>query len=288
MNKLYGVIDIGSNSVRLLLSDGKNTLYKVNTITKLAEGLGDALMLKKEAIKRTAKAVYFYYKKAIKDGATVVWAFGTASLRIAKNKDEFIYYMQSLCPLKVEIISGEKEANLGLIGATNFNDGGIIDIGGASTEIALLKDKKTVYYKSVNFGAVNTYNFCKDNINVLENFTNSKIVEYGKIIKTNYYAIGGTATSIASILIGKKEYNSNLVNGYKLNFSDVIKIKDLLYSKSVKERQKIVGLQKKRAEVIFSGTYILYKIMKEFNLNSVTISENDNLEGYLMEKLCQK
>ncbi len=107
---LYAVIDVGSNSVRLMLSDGVSTLSKECTITKLAEGQGEDSMLCAQAIERTALAVSFYYNRAVSLGATKVFAFGTAALRKACNKAVFLDAVYNLCGLKVCVVSGEDEA----------------------------------------------------------------------------------------------------------------------------------------------------------------------------------
>ena len=133
----FAVIDVGSNSVRLMfVADGK-VLYKALNTTRLGEGLATSAMLKEEAIARSVNAVVAFHDKAKAEGAESVYAFATAAVRSATNGQTFIDGVRALRPLQVEIISGEEEAEIGILGALGYEDGGVIDVGGASTEIVI-------------------------------------------------------------------------------------------------------------------------------------------------------
>ena len=141
----YGVIDIGSNSVRLMLADENKTLYKSVKTTRLAEGMGEELSLKAGPIERTAHAVSFFKEQALSDGANKVFAFATASVRQACNSNEFLIAVKNACGINVEVVSGQMEATLGAKGALNGKDGAIIDVGGASTEISVIEIKRHIF-----------------------------------------------------------------------------------------------------------------------------------------------
>ena len=281
----YGVIDIGSNSVRLMMSDGVKTLYKKVITTKLGEGVSLFPVLKETAIERTVDGVRTLYGDALADGADKVYAFATAAVRSAENGNVFIDRVKQVVGLNVEVVSGEVEAFLGLSGALNGKDGGIIDIGGASTEITLSKDGQTVYSHSLNLGVVRLVDLCGQDEVLIRNTCKEKIKEYGLVPKTNFYAIGGTATSLAGIDLELEVYDPKKVHGYRLTVEDVSRLAKKLISLSVEERKKLKGLQPARAEVIAGGAILLEEIMKMLGVNYITVSESDNLEGYLTYKL---
>ncbi len=282
---LYAVIDVGSNSVRLMLSDGVSTLSKECTITKLAEGQGEDSMLCAQAIERTALAVSFYYNRAVSLGATKVFAFGTAALRKACNKAVFLDAVYNLCGLKVCVVSGEDEAELGFAGASGGKDGGVIDIGGASSEIIVKNDGKLIYSKSLNVGCVSINNVCGQDEAKICNYLSGRLVEYGKIPSGKFYAIGGTATSVCAIAQDLKEYSSKKVDGYELELNAVKRVVKILKNKSIEERNAILCLQKGRGQVILGGAILFEKIMEKADISSLTVSEKDNLEGYLIKRL---
>lgn len=270
------------------MSENGKTLYKKIKTTKLGEGLSLSPILNKQAITRTVQAIAYFYDFALTDGAGKVYVFATAAVRSAQNKEEFLSAVYDKIGVCVDVVSGEKEALLGLRGALNGKDGGIIDIGGASTEITVSKDEKTIYSYSLNLGVVRLLDLCGQDGEKILSTCNEKISEYGQIPCAQYYGIGGTATSLASIYLSLETYDPEKVNGCKLTLSSVSALAEKLLSMSVEERKKLKGLQPERAEVIAGGAVLLLSIMKRYSIEYITVSESDNLEGYLLEKTGEK
>ncbi len=282
---IYGIIDVGSNSVRLMISDEEKTITKFVKTTRLAEGMGEKKILQTVAIERTVAAVSYFLNKAKEANAECVNVFATAAVRNATNSDEFVDAVFNSCGLTVDVVSGEEEAKLGYVGALGGRDGAIIDVGGASTEITVVHGGKTKYSKSINVGAVVVTDECGQNQKIVEKFLLDKIDEFGVVPKSNFYSIGGTATSIASMLLELDVYRPDLVDGYVVQKEQVINIKNNLFSLSIEERQKLKGLQPERAKVIASGVAILVGIMEKFCIDKIIVSEKDNLEGYFNLKI---
>lgn len=281
----YAVIDVGSNSVRLMLSDGIDTLYKKVNTTKLAEGMEEQRKLTQVAIERTAKAVADFYTQAKKDIADKIFVFATAAVRQAKNGNEFVNAVKKLCGADVDVVSGGIEAELGYLGALGGKDGGVIDVGGASSEIIVVKNKKVIYSHSLDLGAVKLKDACGQDFNSVEKVTAEKLKEYGIVPKTQFYAIGGTATSLVALELELEPYDPKMVDGYvltKLNLSNLV---DKLFSLTVEERKKLKGMFPPRAEVIAGGAKLLLDVMTLVGVDEIIVSERDNLEGYLIKRL---
>lgn len=281
----YGVIDIGSNSVRLMISDGQKSLYKILKITRLAENVKEDCSLSAEAIKRTAEAVSFFVLKAKSEGVKNIFAFATAAVRKAPNRQIFLDLVKNLCGISVDVISGEVEAELGLKGALKGKNGGIIDIGGASTEIIVSLDGSINYFKSLYVGTVFLKNNCGQEEKALSVCIDNIIKDYGAVPDAEFFGIGGTATSVASLMQELESYDSSKVDGYVIKYSDLKILKDKLFSLSIEEKKMLKGLQSERADVIAGGVLLLLKIMEKLSLSHVTVSESDNLEGYLLTKV---
>ena len=284
----FGVIDIGSNSVRLMMSEGGKTLYKKVKITRLSEGFSDMLTLSVEAIERTASAVSDFYSLAEENGAERIFAFATEAVRKAKNRQAFLSCVKEKCGLNVEVLSGETESEIGLIGALNGKEGGIIDIGGASTEISVYKENKIVYAKSVDIGVVRIKDVCGQQESAQEPYIASKIKEFDSVPESRFFGIGGTATSIASVMQELAVYDPDKVDGFVIKKDGLSALKSRLYKLSLEEKRNLTGLQKERAEVITGGVKELEMIMEKLNLAEITVSERDNLEGYLALKTEKK
>ena len=279
----YAVIDIGSNSVRLMIScDGISGDKDVIT-TKLAEGMRGGY-LEIGAMQRTVAAISFLCKKAKDCLVDKLYVFATAAVRKAKNRDEFLIEVKNECGVDVDVVSGDLEGKLGYVGALAGKDGGIIDVGGASTEITVVAGGVQLYVKSVDVGAVSVKDCCGQDKIKAEAFLLGQVKEYGEVPKTEFYAIGGTATSVAAILQELDPYDPKKVDGFLINKNQLISLKDRLYDLSVEERKELKGLRSERAEVIASGVAILCAVIEKLGVDKIIVSEKDNLEGYLKLK----
>lgn len=279
-------IDVGSNSVRLAtFADGK-TLYKRLASTRLGEGLAATGKMTPAAIERTAQAVAAFVQDAKAENSTRIYIFATAAVRSAANKQDFLTRVKELCGIDVDVVSGKEEARLGTLGALKGKNGGIIDVGGASTEVTVQTGGQALYTHSVDIGTVRLHDMAGRDINKLEQIAYAKIAEYGSFDASLYdmYAIGGTATTLASVKHGLKVYDPKITDGTVLFADEIYKMAQYILSLSVEEVRKISGMEPLRADVIGGGCLLTYLVMKHFNVDKITVSESDNLEGYVMLK----
>lgn len=280
----YAVIDVGSNSVRLMIAQEDKTLYKKCSITRLIEGSGEDHLLKNEAVERTAQAVSFFVEQAKKEGVNDIFVFATAGVRQSKNPQMFIDRVYELCKIKVDVVSGELEGYIGAIGAVGTN-GAMLDVGGASIELFVLKNGQKTYAKSIDIGAVRlTQKFGQDKEKVLE-FAREQVKQFDYKNLKAITAVGGTITTICAILLQLVIYDANKVHNYKISKKQLQEVIDKLYSLPVERRKNIAGLQPERAEIIPAGAVLVYAFLEHMNLDCVTVSESDNLEGYLTHVL---
>ena len=275
-----GLIDIGSNSVRLgMMADGK-TLYKELETTRLAEGLSKSGKLSQKGMDRTAAAVKAFYARAVEEGAQKIYAFATAAVRCAENGSDFVSQVNSECGLEVDVISGNLEAEIGVLGALGARDGGVIDIGGASTEVILKKGGESVFSKSIDIGAVRLKDVAGYDRDKLDEAISEKLDCLGKLTAGRYkiYAIGGTATTIAAIKHGG--YDPKYTHGTVLTVEEVERYATELLTLTVEEVRALGGMQYDRADVIGGGCLLLARLMQRLHIKSLTVSEADNIEGY--------
>ena len=246
----YAVIDIGSNSVRLLLwADGHTLCKKVNT-TRLAEGLTFTGKLSREAMERTAAAIAGFAEEAEREGAERLYAFATAAVRSSKNGADFVQLVKDLCGIEVDVVAGQEEAELGLTGALGGQDGGIIDVGGASSEVTVGKGGKIIYAVSADIGAVRLKDACGEDRQKLEKFIAEKIAVYGQVPHCEMTAIGGTATSLAALEYAVEPYDPARIHGTFLHAERILFWADKLLSMPQAERLKLKGMDKKRADIL--------------------------------------
>ncbi|MDE6104499.1 MAG: hypothetical protein K2G38_02270 [Clostridia bacterium] len=279
------IIDVGSNSVRLAtLADGK-TLYKKMETTHLGEGVAATGNLSEAAIERTAQAVLKFYDMAQKDGAEKTYIFATAAVRNSLNRLIFINRVKELCSAEVEIMSGDEEARIGILGALKNSDGGIIDVGGASTEVSIQRDGKSVYSQSVNIGAVSLFEAAGRDREKILKVISEMVKEYAPFNASgfNFFAIGGTATRLAAIKHGLKEYRPEISDVTTFTLDELKDLSEKYLIKPVEEIQATTICGKSSA-LVGGGGLLICAVMQKFGIDKITVSESDNLEGFYLLK----
>lgn len=280
-----GVIDVGSNSVRLMVRAGGKTLYKAVRTTRLSEKLSLTGVLQDFAMERTANAVLELASLAQRDEVKKLFVFATAAVRSAKNGAEFVTLVMRKTSLAVDVIPGVEEAQIGLLGAVGKRAGAIIDVGGASTEISVRSDTEQIYSKSLDVGTVRLFDWCGMDEDKLSAKISEMLPAYGILPKTNrVYAIGGTATTLAAVDLALPFFDEKRVDGHSISYERLKELCRLILPLSVEERRKIPGMDLNKLDVIGGGMLLLLRIMEYWNQEKLTVSCADNLEGYAILK----
>lgn len=298
-----GAIDIGTNSMRLLVAeyiDGKlyNREKFVNT-TRIGQGVDSEGYISEEAIERNIKALKEFSDIANEKGCEYIYCIGTSALRDSKNGNEFIDLAKAETNVDVDIISGEEESNLGFIGVLqgldDTNNILVLDIGGGSTEFILGDESGIKYAKSENVGALRmTEKFlskdpiCENEFEDMSNFIEETISDTINILKEKnirqIVGIGGTITSVSAINQELETYFMEKIHGSKVNEKELDNILQNLKKMTLNDKKNIKGLQPKRADIITAGVRILNIIMKKLEKENIIVSEYDNLEGLICQK----
>ncbi len=281
MTDKINVIDLGSSSVRMCCISNGSVLFKKSIVTRLAENKANGL-LDKLSMERTADAVVGFYKEAKGLGGQI-YIFATAAVRNALNGRDFAERLQELTGERVEILTGEQEAEIGILGALRGKDGALIDIGGGSTEIIVSKGGKIVYEKSLQLGAVNLKNIAP-NLQEAKEIVKERLRFFGRVPSSDFYGVGGTVTSMSAILMGLEKYDRERVHGYVLSKEELQRGIEILNKLSPEEISQTYCVDARRAEVLPYGATILSGLFDLLKLDCLTVSESDNLEGFVLKK----
>ena len=279
------IMDIGSNSVRLRIFDGGKIVFNKKITSRLAADSRDGF-LSADSMERTTLAVKSLLSDASPLGVSPdnVMAFATAAVRNSLNGKAYVNDLFEKTGVSAEIISGETEAEIGLSGALNGEDGGIIDIGGASSEIAVRSDGKIIYSHSLATGAVKLYDSFGEDFDALRDHTEKIVRDYGFVPGVKkLVGIGGTATSCAFALTGKPSYDPRLIQGFGVRRDDLALLLLRLSCMTEGERRKIFA-DPGRAKVIVCGASLLLSVLDYLGLDEYCAGEADNLEGYCLLK----
>ncbi|MGI6585548.1 MAG: Ppx/GppA family phosphatase [Gracilibacteraceae bacterium] len=306
--KRIAVIDIGTNSMRLMLCEVTDSIIakkeKELMITRIGKDVSKTGMISEKSFVRNIDALKYFKNRADRYGVEEIYAIATSAVRDALNGEIFVAEALSQARVDVKIISGEEEAELGLWGVASEIQNPqetmlVIDIGGGSTELILGSKKRIDYKASIPAGVVRmTEQFVTSNPIKGENIANMKMklnelfmepLEYlSKKRIDRMVAIGGTATTTASMFHSMSIYDSKIVNNTVINLEFIEKTFNKLKDMSVQERWNVKGLQKERADVMPSGLFILQHIIEGLNKDSLIISESDNLEGIIEKYVLSK
>lgn len=281
------IIDLGSNSVRLiiiLIQKGKH--YKLieqeKEMVRLGENLYEDNLLKEEAMERTLKTLRLFRDLIESQGAENVILTATAAVRNANNKDVFLEKIKNEFGWDFQVISGEREAYLGYLGVINtINEKNfyIADIGGGSTEISLVENRKLVNSISLNYGSVTLENN--------EELLSKILAEIHWLKKPGLplVGLGGTIRSFAKIYKKNSSYPVDKLHNLEISLDDAKKTIDIVIKKKVEDLHKVNGLDKSRTDIIIPGLKIFNSIIKVCKTNKIIISGNGLREGLFFEYL---
>ena len=300
-----GTIDIGTNSMRLLIADYIddriiNRKKQVNT-TRIGQGVDKEGYITEEALDRNLNALKEFVQICKNEQCEEIYCMGTSALRDSKNGDEFVRRAKELTNIDVEIICGDEESNLGFMGVLEGTTGDkkkdilVIDIGGGSTEFIVGNSDGIKFCKSENVGAlrmtekfITTDPISSEEYNNMSKFIEDTISNTLDLIKdmkiTKLVGIGGAITSLSAINQELEVYSMEKVHNSKVCKKEMEKILQNLKEMTLIDKKTIKGLQPKRADIITAGVAILYIIMEKLEIDEIMISEYDNLEGLMCQK----
>lgn len=301
MNLPAAAIDIGTNSTRLLIGElnsqknGLKILERSLKITRLGEGVDAKKKLKKKAVKRVIKAIKEYKAIMAQYDIKSVKVVGTSALRDVKNSDILAEEIAKL-DLKLQIISGEKEAELNYLGAASSLEAEflLLDIGGGSTEFIWPTDKD-INFKSLDIGCVRmTERFINNpeaeisvkEIKNIKAYTIDLLNDKLNLPKNlALKGVGGTITTLAAVKHEMESYDSSIIEGSKLNIYELNNFLTEFKDMNLAERSQIKGLQAERADIITAGLVILICILNYCACDNLTVSDQDLLYGLLKEQI---
>ncbi len=295
------VIDVGTNSVKLYIAErtGGTALLDVGEacrITRLGAGICGG-MLQAEAMARTAQAVADFAKEALQKGAEQLACVGTMALRQAENAQSFFDRVHALCGVDVRVLSGEEEARLCYRAALMDVQGekgtlAVIDSGGGSTEIALGSAASPQMRASLPIGAVSvteTYLRPFATAEALDNaqaamrtaFARSGICPRAQTV----VAAGGTATTMAAVMLRLAPYDAKKVRGVLLTLAEAQRQRALYASLTPQQRALLPGMHSGREDVILAGACILLQAFEYFNVDCLRVVDRGLRHALALEML---
>lgn len=301
----FSAIDIGSNSVRLLIADINDDFsYKVlserNVVTRLGAGLQTVEILNEQSKEATLECLRRYRQETDVYGVKNISVAGTNALRIAEGSEAFINDISEICGAQMQVISGEKEALYSFTGATaDRHDPDekmlVMDIGGGSTEFIIGNTSSIQGVLSLPMGAVRLSekyligssdpppydvltDICQEINEKLEKNLSKDWANVDIIIGT-----GGTITTLGSMAHALTKYDPDIIHGTRMTTSMIGNILNDLTVIPDNERKMYPGMDPRRSDIIIAGILIVMEILRYQKAESITISIRDILLGMILE-----
>ncbi len=268
------IIDIGSNSARLVISHiykngAYNMVYNQKESLRLSQKVDSNNMLTEEAFASTIETLKsFAHMCQIYNVAKTI-AVATAAIRNSANGEELVAAIDRETGIPLHIIYGNTEAYISYLGVINTLDvrnGIIFDLGGGSTELIFFHNRKIIESVSLPFGAVNTTSMFNirntmppavySDINV---FLMTRLAQY-PWLKQNalpLIGVGGTARTVAKIIQRAKKYPATKIHNYSYSRQTFRTFFNKLRNTNLEQRKKISGLSEERSDIILAGSSII-------------------------------
>ena len=293
------VVDLGTNTTRLLVADVEDgrvrQLDRRSTVTRLGEGVDSTGRLSDAAMERVLGTVADYRRAIDELGVERTVAVATSAVRDAANGDELRARLRDDFNIDARTISGDEEAHLTFLGATNGRANGgpvlVLDIGGGSTEFVVgAPSAEPSFHVSTRAGSVRQTERHISGDPPPPDAVADLAEEVREIIATDVpdevrrtvergIAVAGTATSLAAIDQRLEHREQHSVDGYRLELAACERMLALLAELPLERRREVPGLDPDRAPTIVAGAIILVEAMRACELEAMETSEADILHG---------
>jgi exopolyphosphatase/guanosine-5'-triphosphate,3'-diphosphate pyrophosphatase len=283
-----GVIDIGTNTVKLFVADVQDgdvaPVVSKDQTTRLGEGVDETKRLSRVAIARTIQTINDFLNEAHSLGAPDVLVLTTSAVRDAENRDEFLNGVRSKCGLDVQVITGEREAELIFRGVASDPEWSsdpilVMDVGGGSAEFIQGQADRIELSQSLPLGALRlTEQFGEGTFTELCDYLRVTLrprLAHYNVRSRRMVGTGGTSTTAARVACG-------LVDHSTISQKDLGALVNRLRAMPLAERKKVPGLPPERADIIVAGGAVFLVAMEILDAKELTVSVRNLRYGALI------
>jgi exopolyphosphatase/guanosine-5'-triphosphate,3'-diphosphate pyrophosphatase len=295
------VVDIGSNSTRLLIAElheGRVTgeLDRRTTVTRLGAGVDADGRLSDDGMQRVFAVLDEYHDAIERLDVDAGVAVMTSAVRDSTNGEQFAAEVQRRYGLEPHVLTGDQEATLTYLGATSERDPAdttptlVLDIGGGSTEMVIGTGHEASFHVSTQAGVVRQTERHLHTDPPTDSEQRAMSQDVREILVTavpsdkrravqHGIGVAGTATQLAAIAQELEPYDAARVHGFELTGDEVRRLLARLAKLPLEERREVTGLDPARAPTIVAGALILVEVLDLFGLDRIEVSEHDILRG---------
>ncbi len=295
MARITAVIDIGSNSARMVIFErtsryGFHLLHEIKSKVRISEGAyQNEGHLQPHAIERAIHALHDFQSLALSYGARKILCVATSAVRDAPNRQDFLSLVKKQLGLSIRVIEGEKESYYGAVSAVNLLpviDGVTVDIGGGSTELALIKNKRIISTVSLPLGTVRLKELFSDkgsSLKKAQKLIDDELANLPADFCTDQLiAIGGTNRAIATAIMADTKYPIDTLHGYCYTAKEKIRYCDKILSAATDNDLRKLKVKEERMDVMKEGSLIIKTIIEKLGCKEIIVSGAGVREGVFL------
>ncbi|MFO1036247.1 MAG: Ppx/GppA family phosphatase [Geminicoccaceae bacterium] len=291
----YAVVDIGSNSVRLLVYDqlGRAPLPRFNekSLCRLGDGLAQTGAISANGFRRTVEAVRRFRAIADAMGVTRIDTLATEATRRASNGPDLVAAIAAEAGLEVRVLTGAEEARFAALGVISgfFRPTGVVgDMGGGSLEVAeALDDRVGDRWVSLPLGALPVEALMADGADTAKKAVDELLSEgvLPALTEPVFYAVGGGWRALAHAHIAAVGAPVRVVHGYTLDAKEARDFAKSLWKRTPAKLAQMEGVPKRRARTLPAAALVLDRVLKRLGTERVVFSALGLREGWLYSQL---
>ncbi len=292
-----GIIDVGSNSVRLVVFEGfsrsPSYFFNEKVLCGLGKGVQQKNILNKTGVEEAIKAIKRFLAITKKMNLTALVGVATAAVRNAKDGKQFVKRVMDETNLSLYVASGIEEAEFsanGVLLGWPEASGLVCDIGGSSLEIADLVDGSVGYCKSSPLGVLGLSEFKGSKIE-LNNFIKKSVADLCVGLQSsvsNLYLVGGSFRVFAKLDIALSEYPLKVLHEYKLNTTQVLRTTNWILERDVTDLSKVVESSLERLSLLPMAARVLTELICKLEPKNVFFSSYGLREGILFYQMPER
>ena len=292
------VVDIGSNSVRLVVYEGATRaptpLFNEKVLCGLGRSIATTGRLGADAVARALRALRRFRALIDQMGVSRVEAIATAAAREAENGPEFIAQAERIIEVPIRVLTGTKEAELaavGVIAGIHDADGFVGDLGGGSLELIDVRKGKLGDAATLPLGGLRLIDASGGNLKRAREIVDAELAKVDWLDKgkdRDFYAIGGTWRALARLHMTQTNYPLNVVHNYRIDAAEALKFASLLDQQSPSSLAGIRDISGARRETIPYGSLVLERLIRQVKPRAVVISVFGIREGLLCTMLSEE
>lgn len=296
-NRPVAVVDIGSNSVRLIIFDGRKRsaamLHNEKAICAIGRHMVRKGRLDDEGIALALEAFSRFRELSQGHGVRDCYAVATAAARDAENGRDFIRRAEKMLGFEIEVLSGEEEAKIaaeGVLSGIPGAEGLVADLGGGSLDMATIAQGQAGAAATLPYGPLRLMDLADDSVSKARDIVDKGLESIGLLrgLKGRaLYAVGGIWRALARLDMEREEYPLHVLHHYVIPAPRALKLCKVVSGLGRKSLEKMMSVPRRRAEALPYGAMVMERLIQAGNLKEVVISAYGLREGVFFRQLPQ-